>query len=215
MIRAVIFDMDGTIVDTEGTAQAVIEEALQSWGVEFDPRDKGLVNGRTWEAGFEILFAKYPIPLRRADAEEEILSRYRKAMSQELRVIPGVIGAIQSIAERFPLALVSGSHRQEILFALNQIGVRDHFAHVFGAEDYPRSKPAPDGYLSASKAMNVLPAECLVFEDSVAGIASARSAGMIVVAVTHANPFGESHAAAHSRIPNFEGIDAQWVQRYS
>ena len=212
-IQGVIFDLDGTIVDTEGTAQSVIEEALLAWGLKLDVSHRGLVSGRTWAAGFDILFERYAVPVPRAEAEHEILARYRAATSRELLVIPGVVKAIRALAGTYPLALVSGSHRREILFALDRLKVRDLFTHIFGAEDYPRSKPAPDGFLKAIEALKVSPSQCLVFEDSAAGIAGARAAGLQVVAVTHANPFGESHSAAHSSIANFEGVDVEWVRR--
>ena len=211
--QAVIFDLDGTIVDTEGQAADVIENTLAEWGIALDPAMRGLVSGRTWEVGFDLMFEKFAIPVKRAEAEHIMLERYREAIAKELKVIPGVIDAIRSIASEFPLGLVSGSHRREILFALDQIGVRSLFQVIYGAEDYLRSKPAPDGYLQAIASLGIEPKRGLVFEDSAAGIAAGRAAGLNVVAVTYSNPFGESLAAADSQIPDFRGVDAAWGGR--
>ena len=86
-----------------------------------------------------------------------------------------------------PVAIVSGSSRAEIKEALVELGFESQLAFYMGAEDYPEGKPAPDGYLKAARRLNVEPKDCLVFEDSEAGIASARNAGMRVVATSAAN----------------------------
>jgi HAD superfamily hydrolase (TIGR01509 family) len=127
-------------------------------------------------------------------------------------VVPGAAQAVRALAELYPLGLVSGSRREEILWALDQLGVRSCFRIVLGAEDYPHSKPAPDGYLSAMKTLGSTGPGTLVFEDSSAGIASARAAGAWVVALTCTNHFQQSSLQAHETIADLSGVDPAWVQ---
>jgi beta-phosphoglucomutase-like phosphatase (HAD superfamily) len=107
---------------------------------------------------------------------------------------------------------VSGSAREEIQYALKKLGIHQHFQFILGAEDYVRSKPEPDGYIEAMGALGLEPSKVLVFEDSQAGIRSARSAGTWVAAVTSTNYTGQDQSEAHLKIKDFVGINADWVK---
>ncbi|MGZ3687945.1 MAG: HAD family hydrolase, partial [Bdellovibrionota bacterium] len=109
--------------------------------------------------------------------------------------------------------LVSGSHRSEILWALDKLQIRSHFQVILGAEDYPRSKPAPDGYEKALKTLAVKPNRSLVFEDSTAGIRSARDAGTWVVAITGTNHFKQDTSEAHHWIPDLREVNVDWISK--
>jgi HAD superfamily hydrolase (TIGR01509 family) len=211
-IQAVLFDLDGTIVDTELAAARVIREMFESWGLVIDPKDAEFLTGRTWASAFDLMFSKYEIPVPRPEGEKTMLDRYAAELKRELPVVKGSVSAVRALSETFPLALVSGSHRREILFALSTLGILECFRFVLGAEDYPRSKPAPDGYLKAMGTLTVDARSTLIFEDSEPGIESALAAGAKVVAITGTNHFLQNTGRAHHHIADLSGVDAEWVR---
>jgi len=154
------------------------------------------------------------MPLSEEQASQMILKRYKERMQKEISVVEGVLEAIRYFAEeeKLKLALVSGSMRDDILWALAKLNVMDHFQIILGAEDYPQSKPAPDGYEKAMGILQVNPENCLVFEDSLAGIASGKAAGAKVVAITSTNHFQQNLSAADYAMKDFSSVDKKWFQ---
>lgn len=212
MVKAILFDLDGTIIDSETIAFRAIVDSCATWGIKVAPEVAALVAGKKWDHAFDMLQAKYKIPVSRQEMMRVILDRYHDSLQHELVVVPGVVEAIKRLAPHFQLALVSGSLRRDILYALAAIGVKEHFSVILGAEDYAQSKPAPDGYLLAMKMLKVEPQESIVFEDSFAGISSGIAAGAKVVAVTSTNHFKQDLQAAHASIGDFLKVDAEWVR---
>lgn len=211
IIKAIFFDLDGTLIDTEPTAVDAIQKVFERWQVPLSPEDSTFVTGRKWKDAFDYLFQKYKIPVAHWTASEEILSEYRQSLGKNLRVVPGGIRAVQSLSQLYPLGLVSGSHRAEIIWALSQMGIQKNFQVVLGAEDYLKSKPAPDGYLKALEILNLPASDALVFEDSHAGISAARKAGLWVVAITKTNHFLQDLSQAHLQIPDLTVVTPKWL----
>lgn len=211
LIDTILFDLDGTLIDTEPAAARAINECFSRWGIQISPDDAQFITGRTWASAFQFLFNKYRIPVAAEEASGLMMKTYREALEEKLHQVPGSADAVRALAGRYRLALVSGSGRKEILWALDRLSVREHFEVILGAEDYPRSKPEPDGYSKALKLLGAEASRGLVFEDSQAGIASARAAGLWVVAITTTNHFGQDTSAAHHHIPDLRSVDASWV----
>jgi beta-phosphoglucomutase len=116
-----------------------------------------------------------------------------------------------------PVAIASGARRDEIEAALSSLGLRDAFRAIVAAEDAPRTKPDPAPYLEAARrlaecAPGLAPADCVVFEDSMAGVDAALGAGMKVVGVAHSYP-GERLRAAHRVVDSLVGLDAVGLRR--
>jgi len=111
-----------------------------------------------------------------------------------------------------PLAIVTGSSRVEAGQALAALGLGAAFRVVFAAEDVARSKPAPDGYLAAAARLEVEPQRCLVVEDSSAGIAAGRAAGMTVVAVRAGNFAGHDQSLAHHTVDTLDDLDGAFLE---
>jgi len=212
VIQTVFFDMDGTLVDTELAAAKAVEDCFATWNHRVTMEDADFVTGRTWEKALEFLFSKYPPPLDPAKATAKILDAYRAKIETNFIEVPGARACVRDLAAGYPLALVSGSHRREILFILDRMGLRDAFRIILGAEDYPSSKPAPDGFRKALSLLGADPASTLVFEDSVAGIESGLAAGLHVCVVTSTNHFGHATNQGHFFVPDLTGVNRAWVK---
>ena len=213
MVKLILFDLDGTIIDSERASLQAIMDCTQQWGVPVKKEEAAIVVGQKWEVAFDLLFSRHQMPLSREEASKAIIERFQEIIRQNLPEVPGVVKAIEDFSRQFRLALVSGSHRADVLWALNKLGLEKHFELIYGAEDYEHSKPSPDGYLKAMRTLGVSPEEALVFEDSVAGLASAEAAGVRSVAITCTNHFGHDQSKAQICIEHFEGIDSSWIKK--
>jgi beta-phosphoglucomutase len=195
-IRAVIFDFDGVIADTEGLhfesfARVLAEEGIVITREENDRRFLG-INDR---AGFEKALeeAGRSLPPGSAEALKERKSVFYRERLAEARLFPGVDALLAGLAARVPLAVASGGRGVEIDAVLRANHVRPFFACIVSADEVLRSKPAPDSFLRALDLLRDLPpvggrlepAECLVVEDAPPGVQAARAAGMPCLAVAH------------------------------
>jgi HAD superfamily hydrolase (TIGR01509 family) len=183
MVSAVIFDCDGVLVDSEVIAHAVELAVLAEIGLEYDPHDFTIrFMGRSDKVFFEMLDADGRKRLGRSIADEirgPMQQRYRAAIAEQLTEVPGALAAIRAL--KLPKAVASSSTEAGLAIKLKKVGHWEHFApHIFSAEHVTHPKPAPDLFLLAAKSLDIAPAECLVIEDTVNGVAAARAAGMRV-----------------------------------
>ena len=212
-IHAIIFDLDGTLVDTEPAAAVAMKECFARWQVAISHDDATYITGRTWASAFDYLFKKYRLPVSFEQASQEMMAAYRTALQTELLMVPGGAIAVANLAARWPLAVVSGSHRSEIFYALDRLDITGHFKFVLGAEDYTHGKPDPEGFLKAIGILRVKPENVLIFEDSHAGISAARAAGAWVVAISSTNHFNQDTRAAHDHVPDLTIVNVEWVEK--
>ncbi len=212
MIKGILFDLDGTIIDSELASHQAILECTRQWGLSVSKEEASIIVGQKWEVAFDLLFKNHRLPLSKDEASRVIILRYQEILRKDLPVVPGVVEAIRGLADTFRLALVSGSHREDIFWALRRLDVESHFECIFGAEDYAHSKPSPEGYLKALGTLGLSPSEAIVFEDSVAGLAAAEAAGLESVAITSTNHFGHDQGKARFSIHDFQGVNAEWVR---
>lgn len=214
-IDTILFDLDGTLVDTELAAAKAIDACFAGWGIQIHKDDASYITGRTWETSADFLASKYSLPVSAAQACEIMVAAYRQTLTTDITIVPGGADAVRALASAgHKLALVSGSRRADILWALGKLGILAQFPVVLGAEDYPNSKPAPDGYLKALQLLGQRdPKRTLVFEDSQPGIASALAAGCWVTAITGTNHFKQDTSLAHHHIEDLSCVTAEWVMK--
>lgn len=215
MLRAIFFDLDGTLVDTEPLAVRALEECYRQWNISIAPHDLTTVVGQTWESALAKIFAKFPPgKLNFKEAAIAIREHYRTLVDQNLSPLPGVKEAVENLASNYSLYVVSGSGRAEIQRALETAGLSQTIRTWLGSEDYPKSKPAPDPYLAALKKFSLQPHEAVVFEDSLAGVDSALAAGLRVIAVEGLNHYGANLSRATSRIESVARVTSKWLEEW-
>jgi beta-phosphoglucomutase len=227
MIRAVIFDFNGILVDDEPVHYELFREVLGQEGIALDERryherylgfdDRGCFEAALADAGQEA----------GRDRVAELIARkarrYAAVAEEGLRFFPGAADCLEALAGRWPLAICSGALRPEIEFALARLGLRDRVAAIVSAEDTTRCKPDPEGYRLALDALrassealaDLRPGECLVVEDSLAGVESARAAGMRAVGIAHTYALDElSGAGADAVLPDLAHLSPRWVEQH-
>lgn len=188
--QAVIFDLDGTLLDTEAITHAAGIEAFASLGVEVDPAFLHSLIGKDDATGAAIIRAAYP------DLDPLIFDRAwvagaRRRMADGIALKPFALDLLDLIKQ--PRAIATSSGRESAARKLS-VSRLPAFAHVVTFDDVARPKPAPDPYLLAARLLGVDPAACIAFEDSDVGAASARAAGMTVVQVPDLVPTDGRHA---------------------
>lgn len=178
--KAIIFDCDGVIVDTENISNTILKSMLNECGLELDDETlhakfTGFTNQENL-INAEKLLGK-PLP---ANFDEDYRQRFHNVIEADLEPIKGVRDLLSKI--KTPIAMATNARRKEMDFKLTKIQLTERFSTRFCVDDVENGKPAPDLYLKAAKALNVEPEDCLVIEDSVAGITAGRAAGMRVLA---------------------------------
>lgn len=180
--RAYLFDCDGTIVDSMPLHYIAWTKALAEWNCPFDEQ---LFYSWGGKPPMEIVTELNKMHALNMPVETvaEHKENYYYALLPQLQPVAEVLEHIDAMHGRIPFAVVSGSSRESITKSLNTVGLLDKFELLVGSEDYQRSKPAPDAFLTAAERLGVHPRDCLVFEDTDLGIQAATAAGMASVRV--------------------------------
>lgn len=201
MPRALIFDFDGVIADSEPTHFTMLQRVLGEIGL-FLSKDEYYASylGYDDKGCFEAALAAHGRPSTPADLADLVARKARlflDHMQGNLVIYPGVREFVHEAALHYRLAIASGALRHEIDFVLEQVGLKKEFEHITSAEDVVHGKPDPEPFLHALASLNraaaagsttIKPEDCAVIEDSIPGIRAARAAGMRVVAVANTHP---------------------------
>lgn len=194
--KAVIFDMDGLLVDTEVVYREAMIAAALAEGRDF-PNELFLrLIGLSWQANAEILSIHYGAGFDPEAFKIEILRHFEELTAAEVALKGGVLEILDLLDElSLPRAVATSSGRGAVDHHLGGHGLIDRFHAIKAAGDYPRAKPAPDPYLVAAAALGVAPEDCLALEDSHNGVRAAAAAGMMTIMVPDLlDPTEEMHS---------------------
>lgn len=178
--RAVVFDCDGILLDTQALWDRAIDDLLADRGTPFAPAEASALVGRTVE--HVVLAVATRVGEDPHAVGHELGKRYRTFLGQNIPVLPGARELVEAVREKMPVAVASNSPRRFLVDNLERTDLLPLIDHVVGADDVEEGKPAPDLYLRACELLGEEPAECLAFEDSDTGALSARAAGLRLVA---------------------------------
>jgi HAD superfamily hydrolase (TIGR01509 family) len=183
MPAAVIFDLDGVLVDSEQLWNGVKEELVRETGGRWHDEAPHTMMGMSSPEWSAYLRDDLGVPLEAGEINRQVVQRMEDGYRRSLPLLPGADTAVRALAARWPLALASSANRELIDLVLELAGFGDAFRVTVSSEEVERGKPAPDVYLAAARGLGVEPTECVAIEDSSSGLQAAAAAGMTVIAV--------------------------------
>jgi HAD superfamily hydrolase (TIGR01509 family) len=214
VIEAVIFDLDGILLDSE----QVWDEAREQLAKERDgrwhenaQRDMMGMSSLEWSRYMHDVIG---LPEPPEEISREVVERMAKLYREHLPVVPGAREAVDRLAARWPLGLASSSNRELIDLALELLGVEHLFKATVSSEEAARGKPAPDVYLEAARRLGVEPAHAAAIEDSENGIRAAKAAGSRVIAIPnpHFPPAEDALTQADVRLRSLDELTPEVVE---
>ena len=214
MPDAVIFDLDGVLVDSEqrwnGAKEALVRETGGRWLEEAPTRMMGM-SSPEWSV---YLRDDLGVAMEAAEINREVVRRMEEGYREELPLLPGAAQAVRALAGRWPLGLASSANREVIDLVLELAGFGDAFRVTVSSEEVERGKPAPDVYLAAARGLGVEPARCVAIEDSSSGLRAAAAAGMTVIAVPnpHYPPAPDALALASAAVATVGEVTPELIE---
>jgi HAD superfamily hydrolase (TIGR01509 family) len=212
--EAVIFDLDGVLVDSERVWDRVREEFALEQGGRWHPNAQRDMMGMSSNEWSRYMSEELEVPLPPEEISEQVARLVAEEYRRELPLIPGAVEAVSRIAKRWPLGLASSSNRSIIDFALERAGIADRLAVTVSSEEVGRGKPAPDVYLEAAARLRVEPSRAVAIEDSTNGLLAARAAGLGVVAIPNRTfpPVGHALDAADVVLGSLEELEPASIE---
>jgi len=183
LIEAVVFDLDGVLIDSEPVWEEVRREIVAAHGGHWAPDAQDRLMGMSTAEWSAYMADDLGVGLPPAEVATVVVAAMAARYREHLPLLPGAVDAVRRMGARFTVALASSAPRSLIETVLDASGLRSSFAAVRSTEQEARGKPAPDVYLSVADLLGVPPVSCAAVEDSSNGLRSAAAAGMAVIAV--------------------------------
>jgi HAD superfamily hydrolase (TIGR01509 family) len=213
-VLAVIFDLDGVLIDSEGVWNAARRQVALQHGGRWSPEAQREMMGMSSREWSRYMHDQLGVALSPERISETVVSRLEQLYREHLPLLPCARETVIALGAIWPLGLASSANRPIIELVLDLSGLRECFAATVSSEEVPHGKPAPDVYLEAARRLGVSTAGCVAVEDSANGIRSAAAADMTVVAVPNREfpPDAGALALADDVLDSLEGLTPEKVR---
>ena len=213
-IAAVVFDLDGVLLDSEAAWVKVKKEFTEETGGHWKEQAQWDMLGMSSIEWSRYMHDELGVPVPPEQISSAVADRLAQQYREQLPLIPGALEAVRSLARHWPLGLASSSNRNVIDLVLQAAGLAEAFEATVSSEEVGAGKPAPDVYLEAAKRLGVEPAECVAIEDSANGLRSAHAAEMAVIAIPNRDfpPDPEALALADVVLDSLEELNPERVR---
>jgi len=214
LIEAVVFDLDGVLIQSEEVWDEVREAFVRQRGGRYDAEVQRAMMGMSSTEWSRYLHDTAGVADEPEAINAEVVRRMLAAYESHLPLIDGAVAAVERLADDFTLAVASSSNRPLIDVVLEVAGVTDCFAATVSSEEVERGKPAPDVYLEAARRLGIDARRCAAVEDSHGGIRSAKAAGMTVIAIPNPTypPDDDALAQADLVLDSLAGLTREKIE---
>lgn len=214
MVEAVIFDLDGVLLDSEQLWNAAKEAFVHATGGHWHGDAPRAMLGMSSPEWSSYMHDKLGVPLPPEEITRRVVARMGERYRSGLPLLPGAMEAVRELAAHWPEALATSASREIIDLVLELSGLADTFVATVSSDEVARGKPAPDVYLEAARRLGVQPARSVAIEDSSNGLRSAAAAGMTTIAVPnhHYPPSREALALAATTITTLHELTPELVR---
>ena len=182
-VTAVVFDLDGVLVDSEQLWDRARRELVEERGGVWHEDATRAMMGMSSPEWSRYLHDELQVDLEPAEISAAVVAKLEQLYREQLPLLSGARAAVLALAQRWPLGLASSANREVIDLVLELAELEDSFAATVSSEEVPRGKPAPDVYLEAARRLGVAPTDCAAVEDSTNGLRAAAAAGMRIIAL--------------------------------
>lgn len=213
MIKAVLFDMNGIIIDDEHIHELAFKETLIPFGINLTHKVYlECFAGKTDRAGYKEIFKKFKVELPVDSLLKIKAQRYLELFPANKKTYPGVIELIKTLAKDFILTVTSSSSRAELDLIIKEFDIRHFFKITVSADEVKKGKPDPEPYLITAQILELKPEECVVIEDSKSGVLSAKAAGCYCIGVTTTHDI-DALGDSDLIVDSFDKINQQVIRR--
>jgi HAD superfamily hydrolase (TIGR01509 family) len=208
VIEAVVFDLDGVLIDSEPVWERVRRGLVSERGGHWAADAQKKLMGMSTPEWARYLSEDLGVGLPPAEVATLVTDRMAASYREHIPLLPGAVGAVRRLAARWPLGLASSAPAVLIETVLQCAGLRPEFRVTMSTEQVPRGKPAPDIYLAVAEGLGVAPASCAAVEDSSNGLRSAAAAGLRVIAIPRPEypPDPDALAQISLVLPGLDGL---------
>jgi HAD superfamily hydrolase (TIGR01509 family) len=213
--EAVVFDLDGVLIDSEERWAAAREALTRESGGEWKDAATREMQGMSAPEWSRYLREELGVPMSDKDISDDVVARMEASYRRGLPLLPGAVEAVRALGSRWPLGLASSANKEIIGLVLDVAEIGGCFDATVSSEEVTRGKPAPDVYLEAARRLGVKARRCVAVEDSTNGLWSAHAAGMAVVAVPNRDypPDPEALELAEAVVESVAEVTPELVER--
>lgn len=208
-VKAVIFDMDGVLVDSEPFHVQTEKRMFRKIGIDISDEEHAGYMGTATDVMWKQITAKRNLSLDIAEITALTIQEglpYFNSL-EKINPMPGLVDLLEKLkVKKIPLAVASSSDTETMRVILEKSGLRKYFHHTVSSSEVGKSKPEPDVFLHAAKLLGVAPVNCVVFEDSKNGIKAAKAAGMFCIAYSGANSGEQDSSLADMQIDDYDEL---------